>query len=370
METRQPDNRTVVVAMSGGVDSSVAAGLLLRQGFDVHGLTLLICPDAHESARQGAPSHAEEDARLAAGQLGIPHHVVDVREEFEERVIRDFVDEYARGRTPNPCIRCNEQVKFRALLDEARSVGAGWVATGHYARVERGPAGNYLLKRALSAEKDQSYMLYRLGQAELTRAIFPLGELRKDGIRELAREMGLPNADRPDSQEICFVGRGGYREFIASRCPELARDGDAVDLEGRPVGRHQGTIGFTIGQRKGLGVAAEAPLYVVGIDARSNTVLVGPESALMARSVVVGDLSWVSGRPPDGVLAVTCKVRYNMRIVPGEIGPLPDGLWRLEFARADRAPTPGQAAVFYRGDTVLGGGTIEAVERPAHFRES
>ncbi len=370
METRQPDNRTVVVAMSGGVDSSVAAGLLLRQGFEVHGLTLLICPSAPESVKQGASSHVEEDARLAARRLGIPHHVVDVREEFEERVIGDFVDEYARGRTPNPCIRCNEQVKFRALLNEARSLGAGWVSTGHYARVERGPAGNYLLRRALSAEKDQSYMLYRLGQAELTRAIFPLGELRKDGIRELAREMGLPNADRPDSQEICFVGRGGYREFIASRCPELARDGDVVDLEGRPVGRHQGTIGFTIGQRKGLGVAAEAPLYVVGIDARSNTVLVGPESALMARSVVVGDLSWVSGRPPDGVLAVTCKVRYNMRIVPGEIGPLPDGLWRLEFARADRAPTPGQAAVFYRGDTVLGGGTIEAVERPAHFRES
>lgn len=362
--------------MSGGVDSSVAAALLKEQGYDLIGVTLQIWPEGVESGGQGCCSiDAVEDARRVANRLAIPHYVMNMREDFENTVIRDFVDEYARGRTPNPCIRCNEKVKFRALLRRARALGAGWLATGHYARIERCSSGQYLLKRAASLDKDQSYVLYMMGQEELACTMFPLGPLDKDDTRAMARDLGLQVWSKPDSQEICFVGKDSYREFIAERRPDLAREGAIVDLQGRRIGTHQGTIGYTIGQRRGMRVAAPEPLYVVDIDARANSVTVGPESALMAESVTVGQVSWVSGNPPDGFLAVACKVRYNMASVPAALSPLEEGAWRLAFSTPQRAPTPGQAAVFYgsgnagaesgEDDVVLGGGTIEAIHRSA-----
>ena len=357
---------TVVVAMSGGVDSSVAAALLKQRGFNVIGVTLQIWPSDTPTEGQGCCSlDAVEDARRVANLLGIPHYVLNMREEFERSVIADFLDEYSRGRTPNPCIRCNEQVKFSALLRKAQALGADRLATGHYARIGRDPAGRFTLLKAADPRKDQSYVLYMLGQAELARLEFPLGEMAKKDARTVAREMGLPVWRKPDSQEICFVGTGGHRAFLAQRRPETAVPGDILDTSGRRLGTHGGAAGFTIGQRKGIGVAAAEPLYVVDIDTERNIITVGPWQELLATSARVSAVRWVSGVPPTGPIAVTCKVRYNMREVPATVRPLPAGEWELEFVTPERAPTPGQAAVFYEGETVLGGGTIDSVCRGA-----
>ncbi|MGQ9807100.1 MAG: tRNA 2-thiouridine(34) synthase MnmA [Armatimonadota bacterium] len=357
---------TVVVAMSGGVDSSVAAALLKERGYNVIGVTLQIWPSDAPSEGQGCCSlDAVEDARRVATMLDIPHYVLNMREEFERSVIADFLDEYSRGRTPNPCIRCNEHVKFSALLGKAQALGADRLATGHYARIGRDAEGRFTLLRAADPRKDQSYVLYMLGQRELARLEFPLGEMAKKDARTLAREMGLPVWRKPDSQEICFVGSAGHRAFLAQRRPETAVPGEIRDTSGRLLGRHSGAAGFTIGQRKGIGVAAVEPLYVVDIDTGRNIITVGRWEELMATSVRVGAVKWVSGEPPAGPIAVTCKVRYNMREVPATVRPLPDGEWELEFVTPERAPTPGQAAVFYDGETVLGGGTIESVCRGA-----
>jgi tRNA-specific 2-thiouridylase len=357
---------TVVVAMSGGVDSSVAAALLKQRGFNVIGVTLQIWPSDTPTEGQGCCSlDAVEDARRVANLLGIPHYVLNMREEFERSVIADFLEEYSRGRTPNPCIRCNEQVKFSALLRKAQALGADRLATGHYARIGRDPAGRFTLLKAADPRKDQSYVLYMLGQAELARLEFPLGEMAKKDARTVAREMGLPVWRKPDSQEICFVGTGGHRAFLAQRRPETAVPGDILDTSGRRLGTHGGAAGFTIGQRKGIGVAAAEPLYVVDIDTERNIITVGPWQELLATSARVSAVRWVSGVPPTGPIAVTCKVRYNMREVPATVWPLPAGEWELEFVTPERAPTPGQAAVFYEGETVLGGGTIESVCRGA-----
>ncbi len=363
-DDRQP--LTVVVAMSGGVDSSVAAALLKQQGCRVIGVTLQIWPSDAPSEGQGCCSlDAVEDARRVANALGIPHYVLNMREEFERLVIEDFVEEYSRGRTPNPCIRCNERVKFSALLRRAEALGADRLATGHYARIGKAPDGRLTLLRAADPRKDQSYVLYMLGQRELSRLMLPLGEMAKKDARTLARELGLPVWRKPDSQEICFVGKEGYRAFLAQRRPETALPGEIRDTSGRTLGRHGGAAGFTIGQRKGIGVAAAEPLYVVDIDAARNIVTVGTREELLAERVRVGGVRWVSGEPPAGPIAVTCKVRYNMREVPATVRPLPDDEWELEFVTPERAPTPGQAAVFYNGETVLGGGTIESVCRGA-----
>lgn len=358
------NGKSVVVAMSGGVDSSVAAALLKDKGYDIIGITLQIWPEDAESDGQGCCSiDAVEDARRVATALGIPHYVINLREEFEQSVIADFVHEYSQGRTPNPCIRCNERVKFSSLLERAEALGADYLATGHYARIDRRDDGSYMLRRSVDESKDQSYVLYMLGQRELGRTLLPLGEFSKDETREMARQLNLKVWKKPDSQEICFVGRSGYREFLADRNPLLAQEGPIVDLSGRELGRHEGTAGFTLGQRRGIGVAAAEPLYVVDIDAAENRLVVGPAEALLVRSVTVENVRWVSGAGPSFEIAVTTKVRYNMPDVPARLRPLADAIWELEFETPERAPTPGQSAVFYHGDEVLGGGIIESIRR-------
>lgn len=355
----------VVVALSGGVDSSVAAALLQRQGFEVVGVTFQVTPE--ESPGKGSSCASQQtylDAAKVAEALGISHQVVDLRDAFESSIIAEFVSEYASGRTPNPCVSCNKTIKFRSLLDAADACGAAWIATGHYARVQRSSEGGARLLRASSLAKDQSYVLYRLGQQELGRALFPLGDITKNDTRTLARHLELPVWEKPESQEICFVGPDRYLDFIVRRNPGIQREGKVVDTSGRVLGSHGGTAGFTIGQRKGIGIAASMPLYVVEIDASTNTIVVGAEQELFASAVVVDDLSWVSGVVPgSSSMAVSAKVRYNMPDVPAKLAPLPDGRCRLTFKTAERAPTPGQAAVFYNGEIVLGGGTIVEVHR-------
>lgn len=352
-----------MVAMSGGVDSSVAAALLKEQNYNVIGITCQIWPEGAQSEGQGCCSlDAVEDARRVAAHLDIPHYVLNLRQQFEEAVIQDFIDEYAAGRTPNPCVRCNERVKFQTLLERAETLGADYLATGHYAVIRRGDDGSFQLHRAHDHSKDQSYVLYMLGQYELSRTLFPLGGFSKDAIREMARGYGLQVWKKPDSQEICFVSRNGYKEFITQRRPELASAGAILDLDGKQVGQHSGAVGYTIGQRRGIGVASSQPLYVVDIDSARNTITVGPDSALLARSVVLDDMKWVAGSAPSDEIAVTCKVRYNMPTVPALARLAQEG-WEIVFEKPERAPTPGQAAVVFQDSLVLGGGTIRSVSR-------
>ncbi|MBF6599056.1 MAG: tRNA 2-thiouridine(34) synthase MnmA [Dehalococcoidia bacterium] len=353
----------VVVAMSGGVDSAVAAGLLARGGYDVVGITMRLStredPDAPATTKRCCSVEDTEDARRAADAIGIPHYVLNLEREFRERVVDAFVGEYARGRTPNPCLACNEHLKFRALLDRAVALDAGYLATGHYARIER-RGERYALRRAADVTKDQSYVLYTMGQAELAKTLFPVGAYEKARIRELAREMRLDLAEKPDSVDICFVPDGDYRRFVRTRlaaAPGVMRDG-----RGEVVGAHDGVAGFTIGQRKGLGRAFGERRFVTGIDAERKVITVGPEEALLARAMVVEDVRWVAGEAPRELRA-SVKIRYRTAPAPATVARLPEGRARVVFDEPQRAITPGQAAVFYDDDEVLGGGAILQSER-------
>lgn len=365
----------IVVAMSGGVDSSVAAALLAQQGHDVIGLSMQLydatgSDGAGTTAADAGPSPRRfgscctiddlHDARRVAARIGIPHYIVNFEREFADTVISNFVSEYSAGRTPIPCVHCNGDLKFATLAARAEAFGAEFVATGHYARVDLDPAtGRYRLKRGVDPAKDQSYFLFTLDQGQLAHAMFPIGDLDKSAVRAHARELGLAVANKPDSHEICFVADGSHTAYLEGH-GALATAGAIQDGTGKVVGRHEGVHRFTVGQRKGLGLASPIPLYVVNIDAAEKVVTVGPKSALERRELTASGVNWIAGvDPPEGT-RVTARIRHRHVEAAGSIEPLPEGRVRVTFDEPQSAVAPGQAVVMYDGDVVVGGGWIES----------
>ncbi|WP_297871330.1 tRNA 2-thiouridine(34) synthase MnmA [uncultured Oscillibacter sp.] len=343
-----------LIAMSGGVDSTVAAYLMLKADYRCLGVNMCLRPEEDGCTRRDA-----EDASGAAAQLGIPCEVLSCTQDFQRQVIDKFIRVYEEGGTPNPCVDCNRCLKFGRLLQEAEARGLDFVVTGHYARIQYDEdRGRWLLKKALDAGKDQSYVLYMLTQEQLAHIQFPLGGMEKRQVRALAETLGLANAGRHDSQDICFVPDGDYAAFMERASGRTYPAGDFLDRTGRVVGRHRGAVRYTLGQRKGLGLAMGAPVYVCGKDMARNTVTVGPEEALYSRFVRVERLNWISIPEPEDCVRVQAKLRYRQREQWAVIRPAKDGTVVLEFDTPQRAVTPGQAAVFYDGDLVVGGGTI------------
>jgi tRNA-specific 2-thiouridylase len=355
-------NRRVVVAMSGGVDSSLAAALLLEQSYEVIGIMLRLWAEAGPAANRCCTPDAVADARRVADLLSIPFYVRDYKEIFKKTVVDFFTETYARGLTPNPCLLCNRQIRFGHLLDEALALDAGYLATGHYVRVRRMASGEYQLLKGIDPAKDQSYVLHRLGQAQLAHALFPIGEYTKPEVRAVARARGLPVSDRPDSQDLCFLGNGDYRDFLSRHAPRAAQPGPILDTAGRRLGEHRGLPYYTIGQRKGLGIAAPRPLYVLTLDTIRNAVVVGTAEELGRRELTAADVTYVGGRPPEETLPVTAKIRYKAPGAAATLMPLPPAgrRARVQFDEPLRDITPGQGVVFYQGEVVLGGGTITA----------
>lgn len=350
---------TVLVAMSGGVDSSVAAVLLHERGYDVIGGMMRLWAEEGGPANRCCSAQAVEGARGVCRTLGVPFHVFDFEADFKRLVVDYFVAEYARGRTPNPCLACNRHIKFDLLLEKAAQLGAEYLATGHYARIRR-VDGEYQLLKAIDSAKDQSYVLFMLGQEELARLLLPLGEYTKEQVRALARERGLSVADREESQEICFT-MGDYRSFLGAQPNVVFEPGPIVDVEGRVLGQHKGLPAYTIGQREGLGIAAPEPLYVLQIEMDRNALVVGPRSQLERRELRATGVVFVSGQSPAEPMEVTAKIRYRAPAVRATLTPASRGDVRLRFARPQPAMTPGQGVVFYAGERVLGGGIIEEV---------
>jgi tRNA-specific 2-thiouridylase len=352
----------VVVGMSGGVDSSVAAWLLLRQGYEVIGVTMRIwqdeSPDQVQANNGCCGLSAVDDARRVANVLGIPYYVLNFKDVFKSAVMDYFAAEYLRGRTPNPCIACNRYVKWEALLNKALQLGAGYIATGHYARVSRHPdTGRLCLKYSATEQKDQTYALYALTQAQLAHTLTPCGDYTKDAIRGIARDNGLPVADKPDSQEICFIPDKDYARFIEEYTSAEARPGPFLNEDGREIGRHKGIFRYTIGQRKGLGTFGK-PMYVKRIDPERNTVTLADNSALACGEFEAESLNWMGLEPFEGERRLTCKIRYSHRAAACTVTA--EGPDRLKccFDEPQRAITPGQAAVFYDGPYIACGGTI------------
>ncbi|HEV2283350.1 MAG TPA: tRNA 2-thiouridine(34) synthase MnmA [bacterium] len=366
----------VAVAMSGGVDSSVAAALMVEAGHDVVGFTMNLWPDWVPPADDGPGCcglGAIDDARAVARTLGIPHYVLNLREAFERAVIREFAGEYARGRTPNPCIACNRAIKFALLLDKVRALGMNRLATGHYARVEPGPDGGVRLLRAADRRKDQSYVLAGVPPAQLAQVIFPVGAHTKPEIRAIARRYGLRVAEKPDSQEICFVPRGDHGAVVARYAPQAVRTGPIYDGEGRQVGEHRGVARYTVGQRRGLGAAGGRPRYVVAIDTERNALRVGDADALRCQELIAVDANWIAVADLREERAVTARIRHGGADVPAVIAPVDvrpaarkstpavENRVRVRFLEPPRAAAPGQAIAFYDGDVVIGGAVIDKV---------
>ena len=348
--------------MSGGVDSSVAAALLAEQGHDVIGLSMQLYDQSEGQTSFGSCCSIDDlhDARRVAAAINIPHYILNFEKQFNEQVVSNFVREYAAGRTPLPCAHCNSDLKFATLAERARGFGADAVATGHYARVERGAGGRLVLRRGVDAGKDQSYFLFSLTQAQLACAVFPVGDLPKDDVRQYARQRRLPVADKPDSQEICFIPDNDYRSFVTKSVPEAAREGAVVDESGRVLGSHAGIHRFTVGQRKGLGLSSPtaAPMYVLALRPGDQHVVVGPKASLERIGLTASGVNWIV-EEPAGALRVAAQIRHHHQAAPAAVRSLGDGRAEVVFDAPQLAISPGQAVVFYDGDAVVGGGWID-----------
>lgn len=350
----------VVVAISGGVDSAVAAALLVEQGYDVVGIMLRLWSEGDNGsgpANRCCAPDAQYAAERVAESLGIPFYLVNMAAEFKRRVVDYFVAEYATGRTPNPCVECNRQIRFDLLLRRALALDAQYLATGHYARVRR-QGDRYQLWRGVDPHKDQSYVLHVLGQAQLAHALFPVGAFTKAQVREMARERGLPVAERGESQDLCFVSDGDYRRFLSARASQAVRPGPIRDSAGHVLGQHRGLARYTIGQRKGLGISAPEPLYVLALEPADNALIVGTAAELGRDACMAGRVNWIAGQPPGQTFVATAKIRYKAHGAPVTVTVMEDGDVRVQFERPQRDITPGQAIVFYQDEVVLGGGTI------------
>lgn len=359
--------KRVVVGMSGGVDSSVAAYLLKKQGYEVIGVTMQVWQESLQNAKRqedGCGLGAAEDAARVAEVLGIPHHVIDFRDDFRKQVVEYFVEEYRNGRTPNPCIVCNRYVKWEALLKRSRLLGADCIATGHYARVEQLPNGRYAVRNSVTAKKDQTYALYALTQEQLSHTLMPVGAYEKDEIRRIAADIGLPVADKPDSQDICFIPDGDYGAFLereaADRMPGC---GNFVSTDGRVLGRHRGITHYTIGQRKGLQLSMGHPVFVTEIRPETNEVVIGENSDIQSRIIICERVNYMGMERLDEPRRASVKIRYAHEGSPCLLERLPDGRVQCTFDEPVRAATPGQAAVFYEDGYVLGGGVITGSRR-------
>jgi tRNA-specific 2-thiouridylase len=348
--------------MSGGVDSSVAAALLAEAGHEVIGLSMQLYDQRDGESGYGSCCSLDDlhDAGRVARRLNIPHYIVNFEREFQRTVVANFVNEYVAGRTPIPCAHCNSDLKFATLLDRSMAYGAEVMATGHYARLGIDEqTGRHVLRRGLDAAKDQSYFLFSLTQEQLSRASFPVGDLAKDAVRSVARRLGLPVAEKPDSQEICFVPDGDYAAFIERKTGDLESGGSIVSQSGEVLGNHDGVHRFTVGQRKGLGIAAAEPMYVLQLRASEKTVVVGPRPELERTSLTASQVNWIAGTPPAHPLRVTAQIRHRHQPAPGTVRVLDNNRASMEFEAPVMAITPGQAVVFYRDDVVIGGGWID-----------
>ena len=350
--------KRVLVAMSGGVDSSVTAFLLKEQGYDCIGVTMKLYDGEDERESTCCSLRDVEDAKSVCHRLGIPHYTFNFTGDFEQQVIRPFIESYEQGRTPNPCIDCNRRLKFQRLYHRAMELGCDYIATGHYVRRREEPDGTICLYKALDQEKEQSYVLYNMTQEQLRRTLFPLGELTKPQVREIAEREGFLNAKKHDSQDICFVPDGDYAGFIAEATGKTYPEGPVLDTAGNRIGTHRGIIHYTIGQRKGLGLAMGKPMYVKSTDAETNTVVLGTNDELFSSRVYGEKLNWIAGELPKEPLSVVARVRYHGKDQPATLHFQGDGRVLTEFSVPQRAVTPGQAIVFYQGEKMLGGAEI------------